>query len=95
MQVTAHALSDLGVPWVILGHSERRKNNLESSEVVGRKTKKALSNGLKVIACIGETLDERDSGKVRKFCGSFRSCSAGQQGRKERVGICQKLFVVF
>lgn len=67
LQVTAHALSDLGIKWVILGHSERRKNNLESSEQVGKKTKTALKHGVKVIACIGETLEERNSGQVRRL----------------------------
>jgi triosephosphate isomerase len=55
---------DLGVPWVILGHSERRSLCGETSELVGRKTARALSAGLKTIACIGETLAEREAGKV-------------------------------
>ena len=64
LQVSAEALADLGVPWVILGHSERRSLLGESSELVGRKTARALSAGLKAISCIGETLAEREAGKV-------------------------------
>lgn len=57
-------LVDLGVPWVILGHSERRSLCGETNEVVGTKVKYALSKGLSVIACIGETLDQRQAGDL-------------------------------
>ncbi len=52
------------VPWVILGHSERRSIFGESSEFVGDKVATALQHGLKVIACIGETLEQREGGEV-------------------------------
>lgn len=55
-------LVDLGIEWVILGHSERRALCGESNEVVGEKEAFALENGLKVIACIGESLEEREAG---------------------------------
>jgi triosephosphate isomerase len=54
-------LVDLGLHWVILGHSERRSLYGETSEVVAKKTQYALSKGLNVILCIGEKLDERES----------------------------------
>ncbi|XP_030753517.1 triosephosphate isomerase isoform X2 [Sitophilus oryzae] len=57
-------LKDIGVNWVILGHSERRQIFGESDELVADKVAFALSSGLKVIACIGETLDEREAGKT-------------------------------
>ncbi|CAO3637375.1 unnamed protein product [Cunninghamella blakesleeana] len=57
-------LKDLGIEWVILGHSERREYFKESDEFVGEKTAHALQAGVKVIACIGETLQERESGKT-------------------------------
>jgi triosephosphate isomerase len=47
---------------VILGHSERRSLYNESSELVAKKTKYALSKGLNVILCIGEKLEEREAG---------------------------------
>ena len=53
---------DLGISWVILGHSERRSLYHESSELVAKKLKYALEKGLNVILCIGEKLDERESG---------------------------------
>ncbi|XP_076274333.1 triose phosphate isomerase [Rhynchophorus ferrugineus] len=57
-------LKDLGVNWVILGHSERRQIFGESDELIAEKVAFALSNGLKVIACIGETLQEREAGQT-------------------------------
>ncbi len=54
-------LKDLGVNWVILGHSERREYFKESDEFVGQKTRFALDAGVSVIACIGEKLEEREA----------------------------------
>ncbi|OIC46761.1 triose-phosphate isomerase, partial [Acinetobacter baumannii] len=50
------------IPWVILGHSERRLILKEDSEFVADKVAYALSQGLKVIACVGETLEQREAG---------------------------------
>ena len=57
-------LVNLGIPWVILGHSERRLILNESNDFVGDKVKYALSQGIKVIACVGETLEQRESGST-------------------------------
>jgi len=61
-EVSAEMLVNLGIPWVILGHSERRQILNETNEFVGEKVAYALSKGLKVIACVGETLEQRESG---------------------------------
>lgn len=50
------------------GHSERRTLFHETSEVVATKTRAALDAGLKIILCIGETLDQRESGKTAEVC---------------------------
>lgn len=63
-EVSAEMLLNLNIPWVILGHSERRLILNESDEFVGDKIAYALSQGLKVIACVGETLEQRDSGST-------------------------------
>ncbi|KAJ4978784.1 hypothetical protein NE237_009564 [Protea cynaroides] len=63
-EVSAEMLVNLGIPWVILGHSERRLLLNESNEFVGDKVTYALSRGLKVIACVGETLEQRESGST-------------------------------
>ena len=61
-EISAEMLVNLDIPWVILGHSERRQLLNESNEFVGDKVAYALSLGLKVIACIGETLEQREAG---------------------------------
>ncbi|MCD7449780.1 hypothetical protein HAX54_001517 [Datura stramonium] len=61
-EVSAEMLVNLGIPWVILGHSERRLLLNESNDFVADKVAYALSQGLKVIACVGETLEQRESG---------------------------------
>ncbi|KAL3147535.1 hypothetical protein ABBQ38_014589 [Trebouxia sp. C0009 RCD-2024] len=63
-EISADMLEDIKVPWVILGHSERRSLLKESEEFVAEKTQYALSKGLKVILCVGETLDQRESNQT-------------------------------
>ena len=62
-EISCAMLKDLGVEYVIIGHSERRKYFGETDETVNKKIKKALEAGLKVIFCIGETEGERNAGK--------------------------------
>ena len=61
---SAWMLKDAGCGYVIVGHSERRTNHAETDAVVKAKAAAGLAAGLKVIICIGETLDERDAGKT-------------------------------
>lgn len=63
-EISAEMLRDMDIPWVILGHSERRALCGETNECVGTKVAYALSQDLKVIACIGETLQQRESGQM-------------------------------
>ena len=56
-------LKDLNIDWVILGHSERREIFKEAEELVADKVAFAVRNGLRVIACCGEKLQDRQSGK--------------------------------
>jgi triosephosphate isomerase len=67
-EVTAKMLKDAGINWTLIGHSERRQYFGESDEVVGKKVKISQDNNLSVIACIGEKLDERESGKTMEVC---------------------------
>ena len=66
-EISASMLKSVGCEFVILGHSERRAIFGESDEVINKKIKKALSAGLKPIFCIGETLEERESGVTNKI----------------------------
>lgn len=61
-EISAEMLKDLGVEYVIIGHSERRKLG-ETDELINKKIKEALDDNLKVIFCIGETQDDRNKGK--------------------------------
>ncbi|KAF8723898.1 hypothetical protein AX14_009035 [Amanita brunnescens Koide BX004] len=61
-EISPKQLVDAEIPYVILGHSERRTHFGETSEIVAQKVRAALNNNLKVILCIGETLTEREAG---------------------------------
>ncbi len=61
-QISAAMLVDAGVKYVILGHSERREYNHETSEEINKKVLKAFENGLTPIMCCGETLEQREQG---------------------------------
>jgi len=61
-EVSAKMLREAGCHFVILGHSERRQYFGETDETVNRKIRKALSAGLAPILCVGESLQERESG---------------------------------
>lgn len=67
-EISPEQIKDAGIPWVILGHSERRSLFGDSDKIVADKVKAALAVGLKVIACIGETLEEREKGVTNQVC---------------------------
>lgn len=62
-EVSTGMLKDLGVEYVIAGHSERRTLFGETNEIVNKKVKAILNSGMKVIFCLGETLEEREAGR--------------------------------
>ena len=63
-EISVLMLKDIGVKVVILGHSERRHSYLESDALINKKVNLALAHGLEVILCVGETLEERESGRL-------------------------------
>ncbi len=67
--VSAPMLRDAGASWVILGHSERRQNHGESDDLVRSKVLAALAAGLQPIVCVGETLDQRQTGRETEIVG--------------------------
>ncbi|KAF9385238.1 triosephosphate isomerase [Mortierella sp. AD011] len=73
-EVAAEMLKDLGIEWVILGHSERREIFKETDDEIGQKVAHALKAGLKVMACVGEKLEEREADKTTEVV--FRQLAA-------------------
>lgn len=63
-EISTSMLKDLNMEYVILGHSERRQYFLETNEVINQKVQKVLSSKMTPILCVGETLEERESGKM-------------------------------
>ena len=66
-EVSAKMLVDLGVQYVIIGHSERRQYYNETYATVNRKVLKAIKAGLKPIICVGESLEQRETGVTADF----------------------------
>lgn len=62
--ISATMLKNAGCEWVVVGHSERRQHHKESDELIARKATAAIAAGLKVIYCVGETLEEREAGRA-------------------------------
>ena len=69
-EVSAPMLKSIGVEYVIIGHSERRQYFAETDETVNKKIKSALAHGLKPIVCVGETLEQRESGQTEQIVTS-------------------------
>jgi triosephosphate isomerase len=80
-EISAAMLKELGVTYVIIGHSERRQYFGETDETVNKRTKAALAAGLKPIVCVGETLAEREAGQTTTVVErQVRAGLAGLQG---------------
>ena len=69
-EISVIMLRDVGVKVVILGHSERRHTYGEADELINRKVRLALEHGMEAILCVGETIEEREAGRVEDVVGS-------------------------
>jgi triosephosphate isomerase len=85
-EISWKMLKATGCEYVILGHSERRQYHHETNELVNLKAKKALANGLVPIICVGETLNERETGitesvvstQIKGVLNGFSSADMGK-----------------
>lgn len=66
-EIAPNMLTDAGVKYVIIGHSERREYFAETDETVNKKVKKAFEHGITPIVCCGETLTQREQGVTIDF----------------------------
>jgi triosephosphate isomerase len=97
-ELTGAYTGEIGAPmlaglatWVIIGHSERRRDAGETDELIGRKLGRAVEAGLRPILCVGEQLAEREAGRAEEVvAGQLRGCLAGfggDPGELERAGL--------
>lgn len=82
-EISGVMLKDLGVKYVIIGHSERRAYFAESDEIVNKKVHAAFKHELTPIVCVGEKLEEREADQTKNVCqvqteAAFQGLSAAQ-----------------
>jgi triosephosphate isomerase len=68
-EVCAEMLLELGVEYVVIGHSERRQYFGETDQTVNKRLHAALAAGLKPVVCVGETLEQREAGRTEQVVG--------------------------
>ena len=84
-EISAPMLKELGVQYVIIGHSERRQYFGETDETVAKRVRAALESGLEVILCVGETLEQRELGITMELIAlQVKSALAGVPAEKLR-----------
>jgi triosephosphate isomerase len=84
-EISPRMLAELGVAGAIVGHSERRQYFGETDESVARRTAGALEHGLRVIACVGESLEERESGEMELVLRVQLDAIADAAGAHDRL----------
>lgn len=76
-EISAEMLKDMGVPYVVIGHSERRTYFGETDVTVRKRVRSALDAGLKVILCVGEYLEQREQGVTFEVVGMQTKVALG------------------
>ena len=82
-EISAEMLREMGVEYVIIGHSERRQYFGETDATVQKRVRAALDAGLRVILCVGELLEQREAGITREIVGMQTRVALGGVSREE------------
>ncbi len=82
-EISAEMLREMGVEYVIIGHSERRQYFGETDATVQKRVRAALDAGLTVILCVGELLEQREAGITREIVGMQTRVALGGVSREE------------
>ena len=82
-EISAGMLADMGVPYVIIGHSERRQYFGETDATVNLRVRAALDAGLTVILCVGELLEQRERGVTEEICAMQTKIALGGVAKEE------------
>jgi len=89
--ISADMLLGFGCGWVLVGHSERRQYHFETDSQIARKTAFALEKGLRVVLCVGETLEDRQAGKndavIKNQLDTVLNCLAENSIRTDNLVI--------
>lgn len=83
--ISAGMLADLGCRYVIVGHSERRRDHGESSELIAKKVAAAQLAGLTAILCVGETQEQRASGDAEQAIVQQLAASMPEKGQASQL----------
>ena len=86
-EVSADMLKEVGVEYVIIGHSERRQYFGGTDVTVNQRVRAALDAGLKVILCVGELLDQREQGITEEICSMQTKIALGGVSKEEMKNI--------
>ena len=80
-EISPTMLQEIGVDYVVLGHSERRQMFNETDETVNKKVNSAVKHGIKPIVCVGETLEQKEAGKEKEIVkGQIEGALEGLSG---------------
>ena len=82
-EISADMLAEMGVEYVVIGHSERRQYFGETDKTVNQRVRAALDAGLKVILCVGELLEQREQGITEEICAMQTKVALGGVSKEE------------